>query len=222
MTGKQVGRAAPADQARKTWVQTERAAHEAWARMITKAPTAARLLHVLIANMDASSNALVASQAVIGELMGGVHRHTVRKAIQTLETERWIEVIQIGGKGGALAYVVNSRVAWARPRNERNHAVFSAQVLVSSSEQTASIEDRPPLRQIPMLVRGEMQSPSGDGEIPPSQPSMPGMEPDLPVIQEHPDPWAEERAELQHSDAAGIPRKLQLRDPDTIDWVDED
>lgn len=77
---------------------------------------AARLAHVLVANMDTTSNAVVASQATIGELMGGVHRNTVRKAIQVLEAERWIEVLQIGGKGGALAYVVNSRVAWGQSR----------------------------------------------------------------------------------------------------------
>ncbi|MBP3933410.1 MAG: helix-turn-helix domain-containing protein, partial [Pseudomonas sp.] len=113
---------------------------------------AARLAHVLVANMDTTSNAVVASQATIGELMGGVHRNTVRKAIQVLEAERWIEVLQIGGKGGALAYVVNSRVAWGQSREAIRHAAFAARVLVSSSEQTESVDERPPLRQIPVLL----------------------------------------------------------------------
>ena len=194
MVDRQVGRPAPTEQARSTWVQTERAAHEAWARLITQAPMAARLAHVLVAHMDAGSNAVVASQATIGELMGGVHRNTVRKAIQVLETERWIEVVQIGGKGGALAYVVNSRVAWGRSRSDQRFAAFSAKVIASSAEQTASIDDRPPLRQVPVLLRGEKQLPQGDGEMPPSQPSMEGLEPDPPSID---------------------------RDPNTIDWVDE-
>jgi hypothetical protein len=195
MTDKQLGRPAPSESGRSTWVQTERAAHEAWARLITRAPMAARLAHVLVANMDPSSNAVVASQSTIGELMGGVHRNTVRKAIQVLEAERWIEVLQIGGKGGALAYVVNSRVAWGQSREAIRYAAFAARVLVSSTEQADEIDDRPPLRQIPVLLRGEKQLPQGPGEVPPSQPAMPGMEPDLPALRD--------------------------RDPKTIDWVNE-
>jgi hypothetical protein len=159
---------------------------------------AARLAHVLVANMDPASNAVVASQTTIGELMGGVHRNTVRKAIQVLEAERWIEVLQIGGKGGALAYVVNSRVAWGQSREAIRYAAFAARVLVSSSEQTEDIDDRPPLRQIPVLLRGEKQLPDGPGENPPSQPAIPGMEPDLPAM--HPGPDSN-------------------RDPKTLDWV---
>jgi hypothetical protein len=148
---------------------------------------AARLAHVLVANMDTTSNAVVASQATIGELMGGVHRNTVRKAIQVLEAERWIEVLQIGGKGGALAYVVNSRVAWGQSREAIRHAAFAARVLVSSSEQTESVDERPPLRQIPVLLRGERQLPSGPNGEPPSQPALDGLEPDLPSLNDEPD-----------------------------------
>jgi hypothetical protein len=39
---------------RGTWVQTERAAHEAWAALIGRQPRAAALLHLLVANMDRS------------------------------------------------------------------------------------------------------------------------------------------------------------------------
>jgi hypothetical protein len=143
--------------------------------------------------MDPSSNAVVASQSTIGELMGGVHRNTVRKAVQVLAAERWIEVLQIGGKGGALAYVVNSRVAWGQSRDAIRYASFGARVLVSSTEQAEEIDGRPPLRQVPVLLRGERQLPDGPGEAPPSQPTMPGMEPDLPAV--------------------------QGRDPHTLDWV---
>ena len=37
--------------AKKTWVQTERAAHEAWAGLIARAPRAAMLLHHFVALM---------------------------------------------------------------------------------------------------------------------------------------------------------------------------
>lgn len=177
---------------RSTWVQTERAAHEAWVHLMAKAPMAARLAHVLVAHMDGSSNALVASQSTLGELMGGVHRNTVKRAIDTLEAERWIEVVQLGGKGGALAYVVNSRVAWGRSRSDMQHARFSANVIASASEQALPIEGRESLRQVPVLMAGERQMPAGPGAEPPSQPTIAGLEPDLPAIN---------------------------RDPDTVDWV---
>src|SRR5690625_1764668 len=108
----------------RNWVQTERAAHEAWAVLVANAPTAAQLMHVLVAHMG-EGNAVVASQTTLGELMGRskkdgkpMHRHTVRNAINKLKADRRIEVVQIGGKGGALGYRINSRVAWHGPRDQ--------------------------------------------------------------------------------------------------------
>lgn len=181
----QPGKAPAPQQKHRTWVQTERAAHEAWGYLIASAPMAARLAHTLVAHMG-DGNAVVASQGTLGELMARpgerpVHRNTVRKAIQKLEAERWIEVVQIGGKGGALAYVINDRVAWGQPRDSLRYSRFSAQVLASSSEQQQPLEDRPPLRQIPTLMRGEEQLPHGDPGEPPSQGCIEGMEPDLPA-----------------------------------------
>ena len=40
------------------------------------------------------------------------------------------------------------------------------------------------LRRIPTLYPGEQQLPTGPGEEPPSQPSIPGLEPDLPALTE--------------------------------------
>lgn len=182
-----IGRAAPPKQQRNTWVQTERSAHEAWAKLIATSPTAARLAHVLVANLDASTNAVVASQATIGELMAGpgekpMHRNTVRNAIKKLESERWIEVVKIGGSGGALAYVLNDRVAWGRSRDDRRYSRFSARVIASSAEQTEALDERPALRQVPTLMRGEQQLPSGPNAEPPTQPSLDGMETPLPEI----------------------------------------
>jgi hypothetical protein len=170
---------------KKEWVQTELKAHEAWSNLIAKAPMAARLMHFLVARMNTSTNAVVASQATIGELLGGeekpVHRNTIRRAINALEKDKWIETVQIGGKGGALAYVVNDRVAWGRERAKLRYSRFSAEVIVSSSEQTLPIDGREPLRQLPAIAGNESQLPAGEGLEPPSQPSLEGMEPDLPA-----------------------------------------
>ncbi|WP_219818022.1 helix-turn-helix domain-containing protein, partial [Pseudomonas aeruginosa] len=97
---------------RGTWVQTERAAHEAWAGLIGRQPRAAALLHLLVANMD-RSGALVASQATLASLMG-VSVATVKRALIVLTDECWIDVVRVGSeRGGVNAYVVNRRVAWA-------------------------------------------------------------------------------------------------------------
>jgi hypothetical protein len=170
----------------RTWVQTELAAHEAWMGLIKKAPMSARLMHFLVARMNANTNAVVASQATLGELLGGldkpVHRNTIRRAIATLEEDRWIEVVQVGGKGGALAYIVNDRVAWGQERTKLKYSRFSAEVIASSSEQTKPIEGREALRQIPSITGSESQLPTGEGLEPPSQKTLEGMEPDLPAV----------------------------------------
>ena len=182
---RQLGRAPASQDRHRTWVQTERAAHEAWGQLIATAPMAARLAHVLVAHMG-DGNAVVASQTTLGELMAvpgqqPVHRNTVRRAIQRLEADRWIEVIQLGGKGGALAYLINDRVAWGQSRDKLRYSKFSAQVLASESEQLRPLGDRPPLRQIPTLMRGESQFPHGPHDDPPSQGLIDGTEPDLPT-----------------------------------------
>lgn len=181
---------------RGTWVQTERAAHEAWAGLISRQPRAAALLHLIVANMDRRGG-LVASQATLAQLMG-VSTATVKRALRVLSDELWIEIVRVGSeRGGVNAYVVNRRVAWADKRDNQRYAAFDARILVSESEQDGPISDAlPPLRQIPSLSPGEEQLPHGPGAEPPSQPSIAGLEPDLPAI--------------QHD-----------RDPSTIDWVDE-
>lgn len=175
-----------AKKAQREWVQTELRAHEAWSNLISRAPMAARLMHFLVARMNTSTNAVVASQATLGELLGGegkpIHRNTIRRAIKTLEADKWIETVQIGGKGGALAYVVNDRVAWGQERSKLRYSRFSAEVIASSSEQTKPLEEREPLRRLPEVAHNEAQLPGGAGMDPPSQPSLAGLEPDLPAI----------------------------------------
>lgn len=165
---------------RGTWVQTERKAHEEWAALIGKKPKAAQLLHLLVANMD-KRGAVIVSQKVLAEMMG-VHRNTVTTAVQVLESGNWIDSVRIGSeKGGVKAYMINRRVAWADKRENQRYAAFDARVIASSTEQDFNVlEAREPLRQLPNF--GEIQIPTGDGLPPPNQPSIEGLEPDLPTI----------------------------------------
>lgn len=172
---------APATEKKRggTWVQTERAAHEAWATLVRTNQRAAALLHVLVAHMDHQA-AIVASRATLAQLVG-YSEATVKRAVSDLRADCWIDVIQLGGKGGVNAYVVNSRVAWADSRERLGTAAFTARVLARQVEQDLP-EIAAPLRRIPTLYPGERQLPSGAGEQPPSQPGLDGLEPDLPAL----------------------------------------
>lgn len=163
-----------------SFVQTERKAHEAWDLLIRENPAAARVMHRLVSLMD-KRGAVVVSQKTLAELLG-VHRNTIGKAVKVLEQHAWIDTTQLGGSAsGVKAYVVNRRVAWADRRENQRFAIFDARVVVSASEQSVgALEARDkPLIRLPRA--GEYQLPAGDGSIPPSQPAIEGLEPDLPA-----------------------------------------
>ncbi|WP_299656819.1 helix-turn-helix domain-containing protein [uncultured Jannaschia sp.] len=163
------------------WLQTERAAHEAWAKLIAEAPKAAQLMHLLVARIG-ENNAVVISQKNLIRLMGA-SRPTVQRAVKKLRDDLWIEVRQIGDRGTTNAYVINDRVAWLGRRDGIRYSLFSAAVVISDDEQpdVAELDRQEPLRQIPSIGRGERQLPTGPGLPPPSEPTFPGMEADLPA-----------------------------------------
>ena len=168
----------PEKRPRRHFVQTERAAHEKWAALGVKHPAASALLHLLAANVG-DNNAVVASQKTLAQLLGS-STSTVKRALRVLEEGNWIEVAQIGSSGTVNAYIVNSRIAWTEPRDQLRYARLKADVLLASDEQPKPVDTaKPPLHQLPRV--GEMQIPSGDGLPPPSEPSLPGLEGDLPT-----------------------------------------
>lgn len=162
------------------WVQTDKKSHEAWARFGLKKPVASALLHYMCAYMG-DQNALIIPQAVLAKKLG-VSPRTISTAIADLSTHQWIQVIRLG-KGKECAYVVNDRVAWEKKRDSLHLSLFSATVIADFEDQDQDQLEGPPLRRIPVMFPGERQLPTGPGEPPPSQPSMEGMEPDLPSIQ---------------------------------------
>lgn len=162
----------------KHFVQTDRKTHEAWAKLTLSKPSAAALMHVL-ASQVGTHNAVVASYGTLAELLG-VSQMTIRRAVAVLVEGRWVEVNRIGGAGSTNAYTLNDRVVWTEARSGLRYSLFSANVLISSSEQPEPIDNRPPLNKLPSM--GEFQIPSGDGLPPPSQPFFSGFEPDLPAV----------------------------------------
>jgi DNA-binding transcriptional MocR family regulator len=177
----------PKKKAPGNWVQTERAAHEAWAGLIQKAPKAAQLMHILTARVG-EHNAVVVSQKTLSDLMK-CSRRTVQRAVDVLVADRWIEIRQIGENGTVNAHIINDRVVWSGKRDGIRYSLFSAAVVISDAEQpdAAELGNQEPLRRLPSLFRDEGQLPSGDGLPPPSQPFLSGMEPDLPATNQEED-----------------------------------
>lgn len=159
------------------WVQTDKKAHEVWARFTLQKPTASALLHYMCAYM-VDQNALVISQSVLAKRLG-VSPRTIATAISDLSANQWIQIVRLG-KGKECAYVVNDRVAWDKPRDKLNLSLFSANVVADADDQYEL--EGPPLKRIPVLFPGERQLPTGPGEDPPSQPAIEGLEVDLPSL----------------------------------------
>lgn len=165
---------------RGTWVQTERAGHEAWAALTAQAPRASQLMHLIVQNMD-KSGALIASQSTLAKKMN-TSIATTKRAISVLVKHNWIQTISVGGqRGGTLAYVVNSRIAWADKRENLQYALFNARVLISTEDQADLGNEK--LKQFPTMNNGEIQLPSGPGMEPPAQETLDGVDlPDMPSI----------------------------------------
>lgn len=171
---------------RGTWVQTDLAAHEKWAKLAVSNPRASALLHVLITQMG-NGNAVVVSQKMLAKL-ADCSLSTLKRSLQTLREGNWVEVRQIGATGTANAYIINDRVVWYGSREGLRYSLFSATVVVSEEEQPDREElgRQQPLQRLPEMYPGEQQIPAGPGLPPPSEPSLPGMEPNLPARRPEP------------------------------------
>jgi len=166
----------PAENPRKTWVQTERKAHEAMVKLIRERPRAAMLLNCLIARMG-HQNAVVVSQKVLAKLVG-VGERTIKRAVKDLVERHFIQVVQLNGPGTVNAYVVNDRVAWQDRRGTmKKYSTFSANIVADVEDQPESTLSHESLVALPALYAGEEAVPAGEGEDPPSQAIMEGFEP---------------------------------------------
>lgn len=125
-------------------------------------PSAFQLLMILVERMN-KANAVVISQATLGQILGYT-RQTIYTAAKLLEAENWLQVVKVGT---ANAYVLNSKVVW-RTHSDQRYGSFFAEVIVSEKEQGRSVEswDDTELRQIPVPKAGEILV-SDDAPLPP-------------------------------------------------------
>ncbi|WP_282029959.1 HTH domain-containing protein [Paracoccus marcusii] len=161
---------------RGTFVQTDRASHEAWAQLTARKPAASAVLHLLSASIG-NQNAVVVSQKTMAKILSVTDR-TIRNAISDLEAGNWLQVVRIGA-GRECAYILNDRVAWADKRDNLRLSRFSAEVIADAEDQTDLTLSDEDLRKLPRM--GEVQLPAGTGLPPVSQPFFDGLEPELPT-----------------------------------------
>jgi hypothetical protein len=157
-----------------TWAQLNLEASEDLRGLMRRNRWAAELVLALIEKMEPGGGGVViCSRETMRELLD-CSMPTIDRALKTIITEGWAQRIKIGG---TPALAINSRVAWVGARGALPHAVFSATVIASRSEQDAIALNPPPIRYIPVMRRGELPLMEGAGLIPPSQPDLDGMPP---------------------------------------------
>lgn len=149
-----VGKALSSDMSKQGWVQTEKQVHIAWMLLGKKDRNAADLMHLLVALSDKQS-AVVTTRKVLAVKMD-VSESTIKRALNTLREDRWIETVQIGGKGGINAYVINSRVAWSDSRENLKTASFTATVVADYADQKDILDGS--LVKVPTIVSGGYKS----------------------------------------------------------------
>lgn len=149
---------------------------EAMDSLIKTAPQAARLLNKLVRLMQSGSGGvIVVSRTTLSELLE-VSIPTVGRAITVLSKGGWVQPMRISG---AYALAINCRIAWRGDRDGIQHAVFSATVVASRSEQDAAALNPPPMREVPISVGAEQVIGNGGYVEPPSQRIIPGVEPSI-------------------------------------------
>jgi hypothetical protein len=157
-----------------TWAQLNLEAAEDLRGLMRRNRWAAELMLTLITRMEpGGAGVVVCSRETMRELLG-CSMPTVERALRVIVEEGWAQRIRIGG---AHALAINSRVAWVGPRGDLAHAVFSATVIASRSEQDAIALNPPNVRHIPVVRQGEIPLPCGPGQEPPSQPDLDGIPP---------------------------------------------
>jgi len=151
----------PAVPKSQPYVQTERAAHQAWGKMCVSRPAAGAIMHALCSVMDKRTNGVVITQKTLADWIG-IHVNTVKSSINYLVEHNWIQRIQLGGRGTVNAYVINSRVAWADNRGKLPTASFHAQVIADRRDQDEKALGNEKLRMVPLIHPPEEALPSGE------------------------------------------------------------
>ncbi len=86
---------------RGNWVQTERAAHEAWAALIRKSPLAAQVMHILTSQVG-EHNAVVISQKTLARLVEASERGVRKSKSRWMARAAFSTIFLLNGFGVRL------------------------------------------------------------------------------------------------------------------------
>ena len=157
------------------FVMVEKAGLDWLDELHQKSPPARRVIDRLVRLLSPGNGGVViASRQALLELMPGMTLRTLARAISTLVQDGYVQRVKIGTANG---FAVNERIAWVGHQRERVHAVFSATVVASSTEQDQFALNPPPAKPIPVARLNEMVIAYGPGKEPPAQEHIPGIEP---------------------------------------------
>ena len=134
-----------------------------WRALVKASPLAAEILFFFMEKMGRTTNAVVCSYQTLQEVTG-YSRPTVARAISKLKEDRWVDTVKVGS---ATAYCVNEKVVWQAARDQRRHAIFSATVIASESEQPSDyhLKAKEELKHIPFVKRGEIMISEDSAEL---------------------------------------------------------
>lgn len=167
------------------WVQTERAAHEAWGKLCVQDNKASAMLHYLCALVDKyNSGVIVISTKNLAKIMGCSPR-TVERASATLQDGNWVQRIHVSGT--TYGYAINTAVAWVGLSAAKfDGAAFHAAIIVDREE--SGIDKPVSLRRVPLLFPpGEKALPVETGGESGSQLQIPGTETSIRLKREQKD-----------------------------------
>lgn len=162
---------------RATFAQLDLAASEHLAKLNQTSSTAVTLLLAVVSRLGTPGGVVMATRAVLAEIMGDVSQRTVDRALAVLIKHGYVQRIRVGT---AVGLAVNARVAWTGPRGELvQRAAFQATVIAGRGEQDPETLNPPKMQRVPVLDYDEIPVPTGSGLPPPSQPALKGLEPVL-------------------------------------------
>lgn len=119
------------------WIQLNKDAYKAEDWLMSKSPIAYRIFKFLLNNMD-SYNAVMCSQTVLQERFE-VSRATVSRAVKLLKDKQYIDTYK---SGTSNVYAVNKQIAWNSWGNNFKYGKFSANIILSESEQEGQIKTK--------------------------------------------------------------------------------
>lgn len=119
----------------RRWLQLNKDAYKAEDWLMAKSPIAYRIFKFLMNNMDAY-NAVMCSQTVLQEQFD-VSRMTISRAIKLLKEKQYIDVYK---SGTSNVYAINKKIAWNSWGSNYKHGKFSANIILSESEQEEEVK----------------------------------------------------------------------------------